>query len=157
VLWDVNSGEILRRFGEHPGWTIRVAFAPDGHTAVSASGAALITWDVSNGMELSRIESTYGYIPALDGYITSLEFGLEDNIILTGADDGTIALWNSDNLTIFARLEGHSGSVDRMAYDPDTNILISATCQRKGTSSNCVSSELFDFLLTRPTWPNIID
>lgn len=66
-LWDVGTGQLLRRFEGHSALVLGVAFAPDGKRAVTAAGArrsvngkfvtldcTLRLWDVDTGRELAR-------------------------------------------------------------------------------------------------------
>ena len=42
VLWDVETGQEIRRFVGHPAGVAAVAFSPDGQTAVSTGGQGAI-------------------------------------------------------------------------------------------------------------------
>jgi WD40 repeat protein len=49
ILWDFETGELLRRFTGHTGWVPSVAFSPDGQTAFSVSDdGTLIQWQVAD-------------------------------------------------------------------------------------------------------------
>ena len=67
ILWDINTGDILRRFEGHSDRIYAVAFSPDGQTALSASrdGTAIL-WDVSlySGGIINWIQANR-YVPEL--------------------------------------------------------------------------------------------
>ena len=49
-LWDVDSGQEIRRFNGHSAWVRGVAFAPDGKRIASSSWDRTIRlWDVDTG------------------------------------------------------------------------------------------------------------
>ena len=57
VLWDVETGEQIRRFEGQPYAVEAVAFSPDGRLVVSAGeGAMMIVWDAETGEEIQRFE-----------------------------------------------------------------------------------------------------
>ena len=70
ILWDINTGEEIRRFEGHSGSVRSLAFHPDGLTAISGgySGESkheageLIQWDLKTGQEIRRFE---GHVEAV--------------------------------------------------------------------------------------------
>lgn len=56
LMWDLASGDSLRRFVGHAGAVIDVEMSPDGQTALtSARNDALIVWDVATGTPIRRL------------------------------------------------------------------------------------------------------
>jgi WD40 repeat protein/DNA-binding SARP family transcriptional activator len=70
ILWDVNTGEEVRRFEGHTGAVRTVEISPDGLTAVSGglSGESLnepgelVLWDLNTGKELRRFDGNAGAV-----------------------------------------------------------------------------------------------
>ena len=64
IVWDINTGEEIRRFEGHSGPVRAVAVSPDGLTVISGglSGTSmmkpgeLILWDLRTGQEIRRFE-----------------------------------------------------------------------------------------------------
>ena len=56
-LWDLTTGQELRRFDGHTAPVLAVALSPDGRRALSASlDRTVRLWDVQNGRELRRFD-----------------------------------------------------------------------------------------------------
>jgi WD40 repeat protein len=56
LLWDIATGESLRRFSGHTAFVVEVAFSPDRQTALSsARNDFLIVWDVATGTPIRRL------------------------------------------------------------------------------------------------------
>ena len=56
LLWELASGQALRRFIGHADFIVDVAFTPDGLTAVStAQNDPLLVWDVATGSPVRRL------------------------------------------------------------------------------------------------------
>ena len=55
ILWDLTTGDEIRRFEGHENKVTGAAFSPDGSTAISADyDGVLILWDVTTGKEIRR-------------------------------------------------------------------------------------------------------
>ena len=59
ILWDINTGEAIRRFESDTGNVYGVDFSPDGITALSGSEDILILWNIETGEEIRRFEGHY--------------------------------------------------------------------------------------------------
>ena len=105
-------------------------FSPDGRRAVSggcvqagdnadvcASGE-LILWDLESMSEATRW-------PGHKGWVTSLAWGGEDEIISGGAD-GSLILWNAASQEALARWDAHDGAINAIAISPDGALAASA-------------------------------
>jgi WD40 repeat protein len=58
-LWDLRTGEEIRRFTGHQGAVNAIAFAPDGRALVSASSdGTLLVWDMTGRMQGGRLVLT---------------------------------------------------------------------------------------------------
>ena len=56
-LWDVETGQELKRLEGHTDWVDAVAFLPDGRRALSGSlDRSLRLWDLETGKEIRRFE-----------------------------------------------------------------------------------------------------
>lgn len=87
-LWDVVSGKLIRTFASPQGDIESVAFSPDGHTALSASGYGPIwMWDVASGVLLRTF-------PSYETPVLSVAFSNDGKTMMSSSEDGTIKLWD---------------------------------------------------------------
>lgn len=90
LLWDVKTGEIVRRLEGHAGWVHACVFLPDGRTAVSGGwGGEVIVWDLERGREVRRLEGFDRANCAL-----SLAVRADGGEVLAGSVYGAVRGWN---------------------------------------------------------------
>lgn len=88
ILWDVASGEILRRFEGHTAPVTTVAFNPDGKTILSGSSdMSLILWGLASGAEIQRFD---GHTSA----VNSVSLSADGKTALSGSADTSLILWD---------------------------------------------------------------
>jgi WD40 repeat protein/serine/threonine protein kinase/energy-coupling factor transporter ATP-binding protein EcfA2 len=111
ILWDVQTGELIRRFDDRIG-VFDIAFSADGQQAYTAHlGPALTkTWDVSTGQETGRFD---GFCAVILGY--------EENTVL--ADMSLIDLQTNDVIRRF--VGDYHGGIMAMGISADGRYLIS--------------------------------
>ncbi len=112
-LWDVATGQIVRRYAGHTGWVTGVAFGPGGRRVASSSqdGTARI-WDKQSGQVLLTLE---GHTDSVE----SIAFSSDGTRCLTGAQDHSVRLWDSITGRELRVLKGHTDDVYDVAFSPD--------------------------------------
>lgn len=99
VLWDLESGEEIRRLVGHEDYPRSVAFTPDGTRAVTGSlDGTLIVWDVASGEEIRRFEGHTGWVTTfaltpdgervLSGALNAVDTMLDAEVILWELETG---------------------------------------------------------------------
>ncbi|HYT89744.1 MAG TPA: hypothetical protein VEL76_13635 [Gemmataceae bacterium] len=95
--WEVQTGKKVRQFSltkvnDLRAWDVSLencwALAPDGRTLAVAAGNTVVRYDVQTGKEIGEPE---GHRKQID----SVAFGPQGRM-LTGSEDGTLALWQAD-------------------------------------------------------------
>jgi len=122
ILWDLASGQEIRRFEGHPSGVVAADFTPDGRAILASSGFftnvaneySLMLWDVESGEKIRDFEIT----GQSDNF--SLAISSDGRTALTGTSADTVILWDLDTGKQIRTLEGHTGQmVTSVAYTPD--------------------------------------
>jgi WD40 repeat protein len=140
VLWDIATGEEIRRFSGHaPGkfnpariatysGVNDIAFSRDGSMAISGGADGfVILWDVATGVETGRFEGHSGAVRAVaisqDGR-TAVSGGL------SGASmemPGELILWDVSTSQEIHHFVGNEEAVIDLAFSPDGSKLIASS------------------------------
>jgi WD40 repeat protein/class 3 adenylate cyclase len=132
VLWDIESGEEIRRFEGHEFVLRSVAIHPDGRTALAGSQrqtgvgndmGELILWDLETGEPIRRFDTSED--------ITSIVFSADGNRALTGsAFFANATLWDVAIGQEILRCEGPTDMVLDVAFGPGETTALSASADR---------------------------
>ncbi len=160
ILWDVASGQVIRRLLGHGDWINRLAFTPDGRRLLSCSGNFLITiiplpflpasedttvrlWDVETG-ELLRIFGSDG--AGHRGPVMSLRLSPDGRFAASGDATGLIIIWDVETGQEVRRLESPGDWVNSLDFDPDGRLLISGLGKPSigGSGSSSTVAALWD-------------
>jgi WD40 repeat protein len=112
-IWDVHTGEELRKLEGHTGFVFSIAFSPDGKKIVTAGqeGTALI-WDAESGEELKKLEGH-------EGWVTSADFIQEGKKVVTVNANG-VRIWNAESGMELHKLETpKTVGIVRASFSPD--------------------------------------
>ena len=87
-LVDLESGEVVRTFGDHRGRIRAVAFTPDATRLVTAAQGdrSVYLWNVEDG----TLAATFGDLPT---EAESLAVSPDGTLLATGCQNGSILLW----------------------------------------------------------------
>jgi WD40 repeat protein len=132
-LWDVQSGDLVRRFEGHADAVVVVRFSPDGRRLISGSiDETVRLWDVETGKELRR------FIGHTAGVLTAA-FSADGRYVVSGSNDGFVIVWDVETGDLLRQLTGHSDNVNSVRFALDTDTL--------WTSSNDGSVRQWSLLL----------
>ncbi len=96
LLWDAETGKEIRQLIGHTRNLSSIAFAPDGHRALSGGVDGTIRlWDVATGKELHCFEKFQGWFALPDGKISCVYavFSPDGRYAFSGGIDGIGRLW----------------------------------------------------------------
>jgi WD40 repeat protein/serine/threonine protein kinase/DNA-binding XRE family transcriptional regulator len=108
ILWDVATGEEIRRFEGQPYVVFDVEFSPDGNRAVSSgNGAIVILWDVETGQEIRRFEDYFVDSEWPGESYWDVEFSPDGRSILASFAKGPLIQWDAETGEQIKQLVGH--------------------------------------------------
>lgn len=123
-LWDIQTGNAVRRFPNITMHVMALAFSPDGRWLLSGSNDSkkdqLQLWDAETGEELCNL--------GVSGSPTyAVAFLPDGRTALSGGKDGVIRIWEVKAGREIRRLVGHGSAVTRVAVSADGRFAISAS------------------------------
>ena len=124
TLWDVQSGQEVRRFIGHTTGVVRVRFSPDGKTVLTVSpNDSIRMWDAATGQEIYRIVT--------DTPLRFMVYAYGGKTIYTSSEDKTIKQWDAASGKESGVFLKTPEVVWRMALSPDDKYLLtlSSTAQ----------------------------
>jgi WD40 repeat protein len=138
ILWQLETGEQIRRFQGHNNWVWSVDFSPDGKFVVSGSDdGSLMLWDTTiddNPGTLENEQIVHRFIGHTDS-VRSVVVSPDGRRILSGSNDNSLILWNVAHDSpafgqIIRRFEGHTDNVRAAAFSPDGQEILSGSDDR---------------------------
>lgn len=123
TLWDVadRARPVLlpaRGFGDR--FISAAAMSPDGRTVALASGQRLVRWDVTDRRNPHALAGPVASHPAL---IRSVAFSPRGDVLATGSNDQTVAIWRVPDGARLAVLDGHEQAVNTVAFTADATMI----------------------------------
>lgn len=121
VVWDVASGDIVRRFRGHSDVVMGVAFSSDETRIVSGSEDNLVMlWSITNGVLLRQYEGHRSKV-------TSVDISSDGDQILSSSYDNNLMLWDANNGGLIRTFIGHNSWVREARFSPDDSQIVSAS------------------------------
>ena len=119
ILWDLESGELTRRFDTTDDIT-SIAFSADGSRALAGSAFVdrAMLFDVATGEEILQ---PGGH----DHMVFDVAFGPHERTALSASADGSLILWDVETGEVIRRFLGHEDMVWSVAVSPDGRHVLS--------------------------------
>jgi WD40 repeat protein len=120
LLWDVESGKLVKRFtaqGMHPR---SLSISPDGRSIASVDwDAGFRVWDVETGRSVGNAMEGHG------GFVRAVEYSPSSENIVTAAEDRTARIWDFRTGRELARLV-HDAKLSALAQSADGRLIATA-------------------------------
>jgi len=123
AIWDVNTGELIRKIRAPGDVFDEIANSNDGKLLAVGQG------EFPNRSSIEVIDAFTGKsIHRLTGHkysVFRLAFSPDGKILASGSNDSTVILWDVASGTLLHTMEGHSQLVRSVAFSPDGRLLVS--------------------------------
>ncbi len=120
-LWDISTGQEIRKLLGHTGSVWNIACSPRGDTLLSSSrDHTARLWDLDTG---NQIQCLMGHTDSVWG----VAYSPDGRTLLTGSFDKTIRLWDTASGRQLKCLKGHTAAVWGVAYSPDGQTVLSGS------------------------------
>jgi hypothetical protein len=158
LVWDILTGQIIRRITGLPSNVNGLDISPDGRTILSAGQSSyIILWDAATGLEIRRFrgyENSDIFAPGAawtarfspDGHtgqqirrfvghadLAFIDFRPDGRTAFSGSVDRTAILWDVATGTILHRFTEHGGSLFSLALSSDGRLAFASSAD--GASS----------------------
>ncbi|RMH67377.1 MAG: WD40 repeat domain-containing protein, partial [Actinomyces sp.] len=101
ILWDYETGEVMRRMHGLGGSIFAIAFTPDGQQALTAmQDGTLVLWELATGEQV-RVFTGH------QGSVNSVAISGDGRTALSGALGGAVIYWDVATGQILQRMIGH--------------------------------------------------
>ena len=132
-LWSFeakSSVAVLSQDGEF----IQVLFSPDGRKLIAiarsgadtqgganleAGGSSVVIWDAKRGISNAKLK---GMAP-----VKSIAFSPDSRLVVSGSDDGTASVWETESGKSVAKLIGHEAAITSVRFSADGMLVITAS------------------------------
>jgi WD40 repeat protein len=142
MLWEVDSGRLVRTFGADMTPINTVRIASQGQFLMSASADRATFWptDRTGGVSSFRLdEDRSNQADVMTGHtepVICADLGPSDRVLLTAARDNNAMLWDVKQGKLLHALAGHTDKVNAVAISPDGKLAL--------TGSEDQSSKVWD-------------
>jgi WD40 repeat protein/serine/threonine protein kinase/Tfp pilus assembly protein PilF len=120
VLWEVETGRQLHRFGGNTNRNGAVCLSPDSRFALSYGDDVLKLWDVATGKCLRAFS---GHTELVD----AMCFSADNQFILSGSYDHTLKLWDVATGVCLRTFAGHAAPVTSVSLSADSEFALSGS------------------------------
>jgi WD40 repeat protein len=134
-LWDAQAGQSIPKPLSHlkSSWIQSVAFSPDGHTLLTASGHYVYEfrrgeaqlWDVATGKLLRRLSGH-------EREVTAVAYAADGQTVVTASRDGSVRFWDALTGQPSGEPLRHERWVVSIALSKDGRIV--TACHDRGTA-----------------------
>ena len=151
-MWSLPSGNCMQVFTGHNEAVTCGDFSPDGKSIISASeDVSLIIWNPQTGaavFKFNALDTRFHQAP-----VTCLSLSNDNQMAITGAQDGSIKLLHLSQKKIIASFDSHTDSIEGLCFSSSLNFAVSGSVDGKiciwdlkSTSlRNSIQTEVYTF------------
>ncbi len=158
--WDIARGQEIHRYPQRAA-VVAVAFTPDGKNLATADGLKLRLWDAATGREIPRFQGQHEFRKllypmdhagredrSLGGrrpVISAMAISPDGKTLVSGADDGSLWLWDLSTGREIRQVQGRKGSIQSVAFAPKGKTFAAADERGIGLVDSSSGTEIIHF------------
>ena len=120
MLWDANTGKLLKILSGPTNFINAVSFSADGtHLASAGADSLILLWDVETG---KLAQTLRGHA----GEVNTVAFSPDNKSLASGGADSQVILWDLATGSQIQAFAGHQAPVRSVAFRRDGRTLVSA-------------------------------
>lgn len=123
VLYDTETGNVVRTFRGHLGKVNSVAMSPDDRVLVSVSGSdsTVKVWDVESGRLIKDVSDILGTV-------RNVAFSPDNTYFVTGSvgTDRVLQFWDAKTFELINTSDKQGGFINSIDFSPNGNRLVAA-------------------------------
>jgi len=140
TVWDVETGQLLRRMGGFGERTLGMSLSPDGSILAVASGAPAQQGEVRLINPIDGTETQW--IGSFRGISFDVAFSPDGTKFAIAGEDRTIRIIDAAAGTEIRAIENHSDWVTAVAWSPDGTLLVSGSRDKNAKVFEVESGQL---------------
>jgi WD40 repeat protein len=149
ILWDTLTGKKVKSLYKYNyPITHSLVFSQDDTKLASGTNGQLCLWDIANEKPMCFSGDS--------GFIHSIMFSLDNQIIITGNSDSSVKFWNITDGKLLKTLKGHQRAVRGIALSSDGRTIVSGSQDNTIKFWNYESGELLKTLTDHKDWVNSV-
>jgi WD40 repeat protein len=119
-IWEVATGQPLKKFTGHPSYVAQVGWSADGKKLIGEGGVSggISVWTIASGQKTQKF--------SVGQYVLSLTVD-PGRPIVTGVQTPSLSLWDSATGHLRHKLDGHASSISAFAWSPDGKAIVTAS------------------------------
>jgi len=123
-LWNTETGECIQTLTDHNHSISSIAYSPSGEQIACGDGVTMRLWDVESGKCLHSYTLPYHLLQSVS--VSGLVYSPDGSQVSCGAKF-TVYIWDTKTGVLDHTLTGHTDNVNRVAYSPQGNQVVSTS------------------------------
>jgi len=138
-IWDITTGQIVKKFGGHPEGISWADYCPDGSQIVTGSSdGAVRVWDVSTVRLLKELR---GHKVPNKNAVNHAICGPDGSSVIEAGEDGLALIWDLQTEKVKGVLRGHTDYINTVTQSPDGKFIATASADNTARVWDATSTD----------------
>lgn len=140
LLWNAETGELIKRIGNMPERVLGLSLHPDGTTLAVVGGVPGKTGEIS--IVNSETGELIKKLPNAKDTVLAVAFSPDGKWLAIGGTDNFVRVFNTKDWKAVWKIEAHADWVTSLASSPDSKLLVSTSRDRTARVFNATNGEV---------------